>query len=38
MFFATRPLSFANVELLQWVPYLEQRESSTNREGGDAGK
>jgi LssY C-terminus len=38
MFFATRPLSFANVELLQWVPYLEQRESSTNRQSGDAGK
>jgi hypothetical protein len=38
MFFATRPLSFANVEMLEWVPYLEQRESSTNREGGDAGK
>ncbi|MFM0214540.1 LssY C-terminal domain-containing protein [Paraburkholderia caledonica] len=38
MFFATRPLSFANVEMLKWVPYLEERESSTNREGGDAGK
>ena len=28
MFFATRPLSFSNVEFLDWVPYLENREPS----------
>ncbi|MGA7814522.1 LssY C-terminal domain-containing protein [Caballeronia sp.] len=32
MFFATRPLSFANVQILDWVPYLEQRESAALRE------
>jgi LssY C-terminus len=38
MFFATRPLSFTNVEILNWVPYLEQREPAAREENGDAGK
>jgi hypothetical protein len=38
MFFATRPLSFTNVEILDWVPYLERRESAVRKENGDAGK
>jgi hypothetical protein len=38
MFFATRPLNFTNVEILDWVPYLEQRESAVRKENGDAGK
>jgi LssY C-terminus len=37
MFFATRPLSFTNVDILDWVPYLEQREI-VRKESGDAGK
>ena len=24
LFFATRPLSLADVEILEWVPYLER--------------
>lgn len=36
MFFATRPLSFSDVQILDWVPYLEQREE--RREMGDAPK
>ncbi|MGF6597270.1 hypothetical protein P3T23_001987 [Paraburkholderia sp. GAS448] len=38
MFFATRPLSFSNVEILDWVPYLEGREPAVREENGDAGK
>ncbi|MFM0003712.1 LssY C-terminal domain-containing protein [Paraburkholderia dipogonis] len=38
MFFATRPLSFTNVQILDWVPYLEQRESAARKENGNAGK
>jgi hypothetical protein len=38
MFFATRPLSFTNVQILDWVPYLEQRESAAREENGNAGK
>jgi len=38
MFFATRPLSFTNVEILDWVPYLDQRESASSAENGDADK
>jgi hypothetical protein len=38
MFFATRPLSFSNVEILKWVPYLEGRESTVREGNGDAGK
>jgi hypothetical protein len=38
MFFATRPLSFTNVEILDWVPYLERRESAVREDNGDAGK
>jgi hypothetical protein len=38
MFFATRPLSFSDVQLIDWVPYLEQREAIQRRETGDASK
>jgi hypothetical protein len=38
MFFATRPRSFTNVEILNWVPYLEQREPAAREENGDAAK
>ncbi len=38
MFFATRPLNLTNVEILDWVPYLEQHESTARKESGDAGK
>ncbi len=38
MFFATRPLSFTNVDILHWVPYLELRGSTARKESGDAGK
>jgi hypothetical protein len=38
MFFATRPLNFTNVQILDWVPYLEQRETGAPEENGDAGK
>ncbi|MFP3566024.1 LssY C-terminal domain-containing protein [Paraburkholderia sp. SIMBA_030] len=38
MFFATRPLSFSNVDILDWVPYLEQREPTARKESGDAGE
>jgi LssY C-terminus len=38
MFFATRPLSFSTVEMLDWVPYLERREPAAREENGDAGK
>jgi hypothetical protein len=38
MFFATRPLSFTNVTILDWVPYLDQREPAAHEENGDAGK
>ena len=38
MFFATRPLNFTNVQILDWVPYLEQRETGAREEQGDAGE
>jgi hypothetical protein len=38
MFFATRPLSFTNVDILDWVPYLDPRESASRKETSDAGK
>ncbi|MBN3761523.1 LssY C-terminal domain-containing protein [Burkholderia sp. Ac-20365] len=38
MFFATRPLSFSDVQVLDWVPYLEQREAIQRREMGDASR
>jgi hypothetical protein len=38
MFFATRPLSFSNVEILDWVPYLDRRGPASSEEDGDAGK
>jgi hypothetical protein len=38
MFFATRPLSFTNVEILDWVPYLDRRGPASSEEDGDAGK
>ena len=33
MFFATRPLSLSDVQILDWVPFLERREAAA-REGG----
>jgi hypothetical protein len=38
MFFATRPLSFSNVQILDWVPYLQQRESAARKQNGNTGK
>jgi hypothetical protein len=38
MFFATRPLNFTNVTILDWVPYLDQREPTAHKENGDAGQ
>ena len=38
MFFATRPLSFTNVQILDWVPYLQKRESAARKQNGNAGK
>ncbi len=29
MFFATRPLAVSDIELLEWVPYLERRETGS---------
>ncbi|MGO4325905.1 LssY C-terminal domain-containing protein [Cupriavidus sp. 2TAF22] len=36
MFFATRPLSLSDVELLDWVPYLERRDAAA-AAGGEKG-
>lgn len=38
MFFATRPLSFSDVQLIDWVPFIEQREAIRRGETGDAPK
>lgn len=38
MFFATRPLSISDVQVLDWVPYLEQREAIQREETGDASR
>ena len=38
LFFATRPLSLSDVEILEWVPYLEHREAAAQGEGDDARK
>ncbi|MFP3647698.1 hypothetical protein [Paraburkholderia sp. SIMBA_054] len=38
MFFATRPLSFTSVQILDWVPYLQQRESAARKQSGNTGK
>jgi len=38
LFFATRPLSMADVELLEWVPYLERLEGAGHGQGDDARK
>jgi hypothetical protein len=38
MFFATRPLSFSDVQVLDWVPYLEQREAIQRGEPDNAPK
>jgi hypothetical protein len=35
-FFATRPLSLSDVEILDWVPYLESRDIARPREAGEA--
>jgi hypothetical protein len=39
LFFATRPLSLADVKFLEWVPYLERREHETAsaEKNGNAG-
>jgi hypothetical protein len=36
VFFATRPLSLSDVEILDWVPYLEERETLHPGEADDA--
>jgi len=33
LFFATRPLSLADVEFLDWVPYLEVSDPPAGNEG-----
>jgi hypothetical protein len=38
MFFATRPLSFTNVDMLDWVPYLEQAAPAEHEGNGDASR
>ncbi|HEY5780955.1 MAG TPA: LssY C-terminal domain-containing protein [Lysobacter sp.] len=35
MYFATRPLSLSDVEILDWVPFLEQREAAARGRGSD---
>ena len=36
MFFATRPRSLSDVELLDWEPYLQRRVEAASREDPDA--
>jgi hypothetical protein len=36
LFFGTRPLSLSDVELLDWVPFLERGGNATNKRGSDA--
>jgi hypothetical protein len=38
MFFATRPLSLSEVQMLDWEPYLDWRDSPAQKEVGDARK
>lgn len=38
LFFATRPLSMSDVEVLDWVPYLERLEGAGHGQGDDARK
>ncbi len=38
LFFATRPLSLSDVEILDWVPYLERREAAAQGQSNDARK
>lgn len=38
LFFATRPLSLSEVEMLDWEPYLNRRESPAQQEVDDARK
>ena len=38
MFFATRPLGLADVQLLDWEPYVEQAEHTARDEKDDARK
>ncbi|MDR7135522.1 hypothetical protein J2X06_002731 [Lysobacter niastensis] len=35
MFFAARPLSLSDVQILDWVPFLEQREAAARERGSD---
>jgi hypothetical protein len=37
-FFGTRPLSLSDVEILDWVPYLERRETTAREHSNDAHK
>ena len=38
LFFGTRPLSLSDVEMLDWVPYLERRETAAREHSNDAHK
>ncbi|WP_441629573.1 LssY C-terminal domain-containing protein [Cupriavidus sp. 2MCAB6] len=38
LFFAPRPLSLSDVEILDWVPYLEGRGAASREESGNARK
>ena len=38
LFFVTRPLSVSDVQFLDWVPYLEQRERFQSEESDDAAR
>jgi hypothetical protein len=38
MFFATRPLSFTNVEMLDWVPYVKLGDPNARQGSSDAVK
>lgn len=38
LFFATRPLSLSDVQFLDWVPYLEQRQRLQSEESEDAAR
>ena len=38
LFFATRPLSLSDVEMLDWVPYLERGEAVVREQSNDVRK
>jgi hypothetical protein len=38
LFFGTRPLSLSDVEMLDWVPFLEGREAAAREQSNDAHK